>query len=308
MDAYPLPARGAVVRMTAEAASKPELAIAFQGAPGCNGHTAALRVDPDCRPLPCFSFEDTFDAVLTGAARRAVIPIENSLHGRVADVHHLLPASSLSIVGELFLPIQHCLLGVGNVEAIREVISHPQALGQCRRNLRAMGVQPIAHADTAAAAAHVASLKNPALAALAPLLAAELYNLPILHRQMSDADDNTTRFLVVSQEGQAAEGEGPWITTVVFAVRSIPAALYKALGGFATNGVNLTKLESYQSSGSFLATEFYCDIEGHPKSPSVSRALDELNFHSRWVRLLGTYARGRDRGGVNLAERPAPLV
>jgi prephenate dehydratase len=295
VSGFPGAAREIVGRMTAEAAAAPARAVAFQGAPGCNSHSAAFTVFPECLPLPCYSFEEALDAVSAGRAGRAVIPIENSLHGRVADIHFLLPESGLHIVGEYFHPIAHCLVGVGERAAVREVRSHPQALGQCRRTLRACDLSPVTHADTAAAAAEVADLADPAVAALAPPLSAEIYGLRILEPQMSDSSDNVTRFVTLSAAPGAMEGDAPWVTTLLFSLRSVPAALFKALGGFATNGVNLTKLESYHRPGTFVATEFYCDIAGHPGDPAVARAIDELEFHSDWVRILGSYPSAIDR-------------
>ena len=295
MESYPAPARALVAAMTAAAAAAPGRAVAFQGAPGCNSHIAAGEAFPDGLPLPCFGFEDALDAVAEQRAGCAIIPIENSLHGRVADVHFLLPESGLAITGEHFLPIRHCLFGLGGIDEVREVTSHPQALGQCRRWLRARGMKPIAHADTAGAAAEVAELGRRDIAAIAPRLAGELYGLTLLGEGIEDEAHNTTRFVVVARAGAPADGPGPFMTTVTFEVKNIPAALYKALGGFATNGVNMTKLESYQREASFAATEFYADVIGHPDDPAVARALEELRFHTKWVRVLGTYRQGRAR-------------
>jgi prephenate dehydratase len=295
VNAFPSAARDMVRRMTVEAAIEPARAVAFQGAPGCNSHSAALAVFPTALPLPCYSFEEALDAVSSGRAGRAVIPIENSLHGRVADIHFLLPESGLYIVGEYFHPIAHCLVGVGEVAEVREVRSHPQALGQCRRTLRARDLSPVTHADTAAAAAEVAGLADPSVAALAPPLSAEIYGLNIFEPQMSDSADNVTRFVTLSAYNAPIDSDRPQVTTLLFGVRSIPAALFKALGGFATNGVNLTKLESYHRPGTFVAAEFYCDIAGHPGDPAVARAIDELKFHSDWVRILGSYPSAIDR-------------
>ena len=280
--------------MTAAAAAEPARAVAFQGAPGANSHLAALEHFAEPLPLPCYAFEDALEAVSTGRAVRAIIPIENSLHGRVADIHFLLPESGLSIVAEHFLTIRHCLLG--RAEPVSQVLSHPQALGQCRRWLRARAILPVAFADTAAAAAHVAGAIEPGVAAIAPRLAADLYGLDVLADDISDAAENLTRFVILSREPRMPEGGGAVMTTLTFEVKNVPAALYKALGGFATNGVNITKLESYQRSGSFSATEFYADIVGLPDDPAVARALDELRFHSKWVRLLGSYRQARPRG------------
>jgi prephenate dehydratase len=281
--------------MTQDAAACPERAVAFQGAPGANSHVAVAEAFPDALPLPCFSFEDALEAVTGGRADCAIIPIENSLHGRVADIHFLLPESGLVITGEHFLPIRHALMGTGALGDVREAMSHPQALGQCRHWLKAHGIRPAAYPDTAGAAALVASLADPAVAALAPPGAAALYGLELLASDIADAAHNTTRFVVLARGGRPAVGEGPWMTTFIFEVKNVPAALYKAMGGFATNGVNMTKLESYQKNGTFAATEFYCDVEGRPGDAGFDRAMEELGFHSKWVRVLGTYRRARRR-------------
>lgn len=294
MESYPLPARIIVERLTSDAAANPGQAVAFQGAPGANSHLAALGYCPDCLPLPCFSFEDALDAVSEGRADRAIIPIENSLHGRVADMHFLLPESGLSIVDEYFLPIHHWLMAP-EAAPVNQVLSHVQALGQCRKYLRAHGIRPVVYADTAGAAALVAEKREPGVGAVAPALAAELYGLSVLARDIEDSSDNMTRFVVLAREPVAPEPDRPVMTTFLFEVKNIPAALYKALGGFATNGVNMTKLESYQRGASFAASEFYADIEGMPGDPAVDRALDELRFHTKWVRILGSYAQARPR-------------
>ncbi|PTQ10915.1 prephenate dehydratase [Sphingomonas oleivorans] len=294
MESYPAPARALVAEMTAAAAAEPGRTVAFQGAPGCNSHIAALRAFPDCLPLPCFHFEDALDAVREGRADCAMIPIENSLHGRVADIHFLLPESGLTIIGEHFMPIRYCLLALDEV-AVTEAMSHPQALGQCRHWLRARGIKPVAYPDTAGAAAQVAELGRPGIGAIAPRLAADLYGLKVIAEGLEDSEDNTTRFVILARGAATHPVMGPSMTTFIFEVKNIPAALYKALGGFATNGVNMTKLESYQRGASFAATEFYADIEGHPGDPAVARALEELRFHSKWVRILGTYPQARAR-------------
>jgi prephenate dehydratase len=297
MQTYPAPAARLVDEMVAAAAAVPERAVAFQGAPGANSHIAVDEAFPDGLPLPCFGFEDAIDAVREGRAGCALIPIENSLHGRVADMHFLLPESGLVITGEHFLGIRHCLLGSGTLGEVKEVMSHPQALGQCRHWLRGKGIRAIPYPDTAAAAAEVIAMGAPRhVAALAPKLASEIYGLPLIEEAIADEADNTTRFVALALTAPAALAPGPYMTTLMFAVKNVPAALYKAMGGFATNGVNMTKLESYQRGGAFQATEFYADIEGHPDDPAVARALEELAFHSRWVRLLGTYAQARVRG------------
>ena len=283
--------------MTASAAADPARAVAFQGAPGANSHLAALEFDADCLPLPCFSFEDAIDAVKDGTAARAIIPIENSLHGRVADIHFLLPESGLSIIAEHFMVIRHCLMAKSADAKLTTAMSHPQALGQCRHYLRANGIIPVAYADTAAAAAFVASNDDPSAGAIAPSIAAELYGLVAVNDAVQDDDSNTTRFVVLAREPVAPDSaDGVLMTTFIFEVKYIPAALYKAMGGFATNGVNMTRLESYQKGASFAATEFFADIEGVPGDASVDRAFDELRFHCNMVRVLGTYRQMRKRG------------
>ena len=297
MNSYPAPALARVEEMTKAAAANPARAIAFQGAPGCNGHRAAMEWDPECLPLPCFSFEDALEAVKDGRAARAIIPIENSQHGRVADIHFLLPESGLSIVGEHFMAIHHDLMALGD-GPFTSCYSHPQALGQSRFFLRERKIVPLAYADTAGAAAHVAERGDPSLCAIAPKIAAKLYGLKTIEENVEDAADNMTRFVVLARkpldpaslQGQTA------MTTFVFEVKNIPAALYKAMGGFATNGVNMTKLESYQKGASFAATMFYADIVGAPGDPAVDRALEELAFHCKELRMLGTYPQGLVRG------------
>ena len=297
MNSFPAPALALVDQMTAAAAADPARAVAFQGAPGCNGHRAALEFAPDCLPLPCFSFEDALDAVKEGRAARAIIPIENSQHGRVADIHFLLPESGLSIVAEHFLSIHHSLMALGD-GPFTAAYSHPQALGQSRHYLRERGIVPMAYADTAGAAALIKEMGDPAACAIAPRIAAELYGLKVIDDNVEDAHDNTTRFVVLARAplDPAKFGSGQPMTTLVFEVRNIPAALYKALGGFATNGVNMTKLESYQKGASFSATMFYTDILGAPGDPGVDRAIEELAFHCKDLRILGTYPQARARG------------
>ena len=296
MQSYPAPAQALVARFAEAAAADPDRAVAFQGAPGANSHIAATEAFPNGLPLPCFDFADAIEAVQTGRADCAIIPIENSLHGRVADIHFLLPESGLVITGEHFLPIRHALLGLDSIEVAREVMSHPQALGQCRHWLRAHGLQAVPYPDTAGAAALVAERGDAALAALAPAGAAELYGLKLLAADIADADHNTTRFVTLARGSRPLMGDGPFMTTFIFEVKNVPAALYKALGGFATNGVNMTKLESYQKGGSFAATEFYADVVGRPGDPAFDRAMEELGFHSKWLRVLGSYPMARERG------------
>ena len=303
MDSYPQPAAALVRAMTDAAAAHPALAIAFQGAPGANSHRAALEFAPDCLALPCFSFEDALDAVKEGRADRAIIPIENSQNGRVADIHFLLPESGLSIVAEHFLAIHHDLMALpGATGPFAVAWSHPQALGQSRHFLRGRGIVPMSYADTAGAAAFVKEQGDPAACAIAPPLAAELYGLDVVTEHVEDAADNMTRFVVLARAPlpAVAPGDGPatatMMTTMVFEARNVPAALYKALGGFATNGVNMTKLESYQKGASFAATMFYADIVGAPGDPAVDLALEELAFHCKDLRLLGCYPQARARG------------
>jgi prephenate dehydratase len=302
MHSFPEPALALVSEMTQAAAADPSRAVSFQGAPGCNGHRAALEFDPDCLPLPCFSFEDALDAVSDGKAARAIIPIENSQHGRVADIHFLLPESGLSITGEYFLPISYAVMGLPGINGddgpFAAAYSHPQALGQTRRYLRERGIVPMAYADTAGAAAFVKEQGDPAACAIAPRIAAELYGLKIVAENVEDAADNTTRFVILAKQPltpKALAGQRA-MTTFVFEVNNVPAALYKALGSFATNGVNMTKLESYQKGVSFAATTFYADIEGAPGNPSIDRAIEELAFHCKHIRLLGSYPQARARG------------
>jgi prephenate dehydratase len=269
--------------------------IAFQGAPGAYSDLACRTVFPGRTTLPCPSFEDTFAAVNEGRADLAMIPIENSSAGRVADIHHLLPESGLHIVGEHFQQVHHQLLAPqgATLETVKIVRSHVQALSQCRRFLLARGLKPVVHADTAGAAAEVAAQGDPSQAAIASSLAAETYGLQVLAADVHDSAHNTTRFIVMAREPMdPAPEDGLAITSFVFRVRSVPAALYKALGGFATNGVNITKLESYIVDGSFTVAQFYADIEGHPEQRLVRLALEELGFFSREVKILGVYPAG----------------
>jgi len=296
MENFAAPARPIVARMIEAAAADPKRAVAFQGAPGANSHIAALEAFPDGLPLPCFSFEDAIDAVREGKADCAIIPIENSLHGRVADIHFLLPESGLVITGEHFLPIRYALVGLGPITGIRQAMSHPQALGQCHQWLKARGIVPVSYPDTAGAGAVVAEMGDPTVAALVPPRAGELYGLQVLAEDIADAEHNTTRFVILARAAPPLVGDGPFMTTLVFEVKNIPAALYKALGGFATNRVNMTKLESYQRGGSFAATEFFCDVVGRPGDESLDHALEELEFQTKSVRLLGTYPQARARG------------
>lgn len=266
--------------------------IAFQGEPGANSHIAASEMFPDLEPLPCPTFEDALGRVKAGDARLAMIPIENSVAGRVADIHHLLPEAGLYIVAEHFLRVRHQLMALPGtpIAKIKRAMSHTQALGQCRNTLRGLGIEPVPAADTAGSARIVAEQKDPSVGAIASELAAKIYGLEILKRDIEDEDHNTTRFVVLSPEPDDAEpGDGLIVTTFIFNVRNVPAALYKALGGFATTGVNMTKLESYQLDGTFSATMFYSDIEGHPRDRNVQLALEELSFFSTKVKILGSY-------------------
>jgi prephenate dehydratase len=285
--------------------------ISYQGEPGANSHIACNEMFPKLDPLPCPTFEDALAVIKSGEARYGMIPIENSIAGRVADIHHLLPASGLHIVGEHFLPIRFQLLAIkgAKLDKITDVYSHVHAIGQCRKFMRAHNLKPHIAGDTAGAARQVMEWNDPTKAALAPRLAADVYGLDILAEDVEDAKHNTTRFVVLSREPEdAPAGNGPTITTIVFRVRNVPAALYKAMGGFATNGVNINKLESYMTDGSFTATTFYADIDGHPKDAPVARALEELQFFSNELRILGTYAASRFRPvvtetGVSIGRR-----
>jgi prephenate dehydratase len=268
--------------------------IAFQGEYGANSDMACRDMFPTMEPLPCQTFEDAFTAVDNGEADLAMIPIENTIAGRVADIHHLLPESQLHILAEYFMPIRFQLMVLPGVtkQEIRTVHSHIHALGQCRKIVRANGWKPVIAGDTAGAARLVQETGDRSMAALAPRLAADLYGLEIVAENVEDVENNVTRFVVLARDEEWADRSSPGekiVTTFVFNVRNIPAALYKAMGGFATNGINMTKLESYQLGGKFIATQFYADIEGHPSDPHVRQALEELRFFSEKVRILGVY-------------------
>ncbi len=265
--------------------------IAYQGEPGANSHIACSDVYPGWETMPCASFEDAFAAITEGRADLGMIPIENSLAGRVADIHHFLPDSGLHIIGEYFLPIHFHLMGVkgAKIEDLRSVYSHVHALGQCRKIIKRHGLKAVVTGDTAGSAREVAEWGDKSRASLAPLLAAEIYGLDVLARFVEDEEHNTTRFVVLSREPRKERGDGPMLTTFVFRVRNVPSALYKALGGFATNGVNMTKLESYMVGGEFAATQFLVDVEGHPDDANLARALEELKFFSETVTILGAY-------------------
>lgn len=266
--------------------------VSYQGEPGAFSSQAALQAFPECELLPCPTFEDALAAVADGTARYGMIPIDNSIAGRVADIHHLLPRSGLHIIGEHFLPIHFHLMGVkgATLATIQTVQSHIHALGQCRKIIRKLGLKAQVAADTAGSARQVAEAGDVTRAAIAPHIAAEVYGLDILMEDIEDEKYNTTRFVVLSKYPEfARQGSGKLVTTLIFHVRNIPAALYKALGGFATNGINMTKLESYMVDGHFSATMFYCDVEGHPDDPALSRALKELEYFSRETKVLGVY-------------------
>jgi prephenate dehydratase len=269
----------------------PNNSIAFQGAPGAYSDLACRRVFPEMKTLPCNAFEDAFAAVHEGKARLAMIPVENSVAGRVADIHHILPHSGLFIIGEHFERVNHHLLAPkgATIEGLKTVRSHVHALSQCRNLIRELKLTPIVAADTAGSAREVAQLGDKTVAAIASELAGEIYGLVSLRQNIEDAEHNTTRFLVMSKEKREAPQGGLVVTSFVFRVRNVPAALYKALGGFATNGVNMTKLESYMVGGRFSATQFYADVEGHPDERSLALALEELRFFSREVSILGVY-------------------
>jgi prephenate dehydratase len=277
----------------------PPTRIAYQGEPGANSHLVCMQHYPEWEALACASFEDVFAAVENGDADLAMIPIDNSIAGRVADIHHFLPTSGLHIIAEHFLRIQFTLMGVpgSSLETIRTVHSHVHALGQCRKVIRELGLVPVISGDTAGAAREIAELADPSLAAIAPALAAEIYGLTILREDVEDEDHNTTRFVVLSRDPDRAPADkGPVVTSFVFNVRNLPAALYKALGGFATNGVNMTKLESYMVGGEFTATQFLAEVDGHPDDPPLKRALEELSFFTTDVKVIGVYPADGFRG------------
>ncbi len=278
--------------------------IAFQGAPGAFSDLACRARYPGAATLPCDTFEGAIEAVRSGAATLAMLPCENTLAGRVPDIHALLPGSGLFIVGEHYERVEHCLLGVpgATLQTVRRAHSHAVALGQVRQTLQHLGIAAVVAADTAGAARSVAEWGRPDEAAVASSLAAEIYGLAILQRNIEDAAHNTTRFYIASRRSEVPEAATPGlVTTFIFHVRNVPAALYKALGGFATNGVNMTKLESYMVDGLFTATQFLCDVEGHPEQPALRLALEELSFFSREIRILGVYERALQRPAVSSA-------
>ncbi len=280
--------------------------IAYQGEPGANSHIACIKAYPGHEPTACPTFEDAFAAVDARTADLAMIPIENSLAGRVADIHHLMPESSLYIIGEHFLPVHHILLGTpdASLATIKTVHSHIHALGQCRNIIKELKLKPVVAADTAGSAREVSQSGDATQAAIATSLAGEIYGLQKLRANIEDEDHNMTRFVMLAAEPADAEPEdAPVVTSFVFRVRNVPAALYKAMGGFATNGVNMTKLESYQIEGQFFATQFYADIEGHPADRPVRLAMEELAFFTSYLRVLGTYQASPMR--AELAKRTA---
>jgi prephenate dehydratase len=266
--------------------------IAFQGELGAYSHLACRDVHPEMEPLPCKTFEEAIAAVKGGEAKLAMLPVENSTYGRVADIHHLLPESGLYIIGEHFVPVKIHLMGVSGAKLadVKEAQSHTVLLGQCRTFLKKHRITAVVGADTAGSAQQIAEDGDTSRAALASELAAETYGLEILARDIHDNSHNATRFLIMSRQKIEADPEEPDVlTTFVFQVRNVPAALYKAMGGFATNGVNMVKLESYMVEGSFTATQFYADIDGHPENRSVQLALEELGFFTSYVKILGVY-------------------
>ncbi|MCY1128278.1 prephenate dehydratase [Frigidibacter sp. RF13] len=275
--------------------------IAFQGEPGAYSHQACRQARPEMEALPCATFEDAIEACRRGDADLAMLPVENSTYGRVADIHHLLPESGLHIVDEAFVRVHINLLAVPGtrLEAVEGAMSHTVLLGQCRGFMKQHGIRPVTGADTAGSARHVSELADPKLAALASELAGEIYGLEVLARHIEDKSNNTTRFLVMAREPDLKRrGDDGMMTSFVFRVRNIPAALYKAMGGFATNGVNMTKLESYMVDGVFSATQFYADIEGHPDDANVQRALEELAYFTSYMKLLGVYPADPMRHGA----------
>ena len=285
--------------------SRPTNTVAFQGLAGAYSDLACRRFYPAMTTLPTAAFEDTFAAVRDGKARLAMIPIENSVAGRVADIHRLMPESGLHIIAERFMRVNHHLLAPpgATLKTVRRVHSHVHALGQCSKLIRRLGLTPVVHADTAGAAADIAASDDPAEAAIASSLAGKVYGLKSLKANIEDAEHNTTRFLMLAKRPlRPKRGQGPLVTSFVFRVRNVPAALYKAMGGFATNGVNMTKLESYMVGGDFMATQFYADVEGDPRDRNLTLALEELAFFSREVRILGTYPADPFRHGAKIED------
>ncbi len=275
--------------------------IAYQGEPGANSHIVSRDNYPGWQTVACASFEDVFAAVDGGEAELAMIPIDNSLAGRVADIHHFLPTSGLHIIAEHFLRIRFQLMGVPGttIDTIKTVHSHVHALGQCRKIISHHGWTPVISGDTAGAAREISEWNDVSQAAIAPPLAREIYGLEVLARDIEDEDHNTTRFVVLSPEPvRASVADGPVVTSFVFNVRNLPAALYKALGGFATNGINMTKLESYMVGGEFIATQFFAEVDGHPDDIDLARALEELQFFTTDVKIMGVYPADPFRASV----------
>jgi len=277
--------------------------LAFQGVPGAYSHLACVARFPEMQTLPCHSFEDAFEAVRSRQAKLSMIPIENSLGGRVADIHQLLPGSGLYIIDEHFQPVHHCLLAPhgASIDSLKRVLSHPQALAQCREQLRVLGVEPVDHSDTAGAAQEAAARQDSETGAIASKLAGETYGLNILRERIEDRLGNTTRFVVMSRDRIDPESGTDSMISFIFQTRSQPAALYKALGGFATNGVNITKLESYHVDASFTVAQFYAEVEGHPADKAVDRAIEELQYFSEKVRILGVYPKNDFRAAFDSA-------
>ncbi len=275
--------------------------IAYQGEPGANSHIACMEAYPNHEPFSCGTFEDAFQAVKDGVAQLAMIPIDNSVAGRVADIHHLMPASNLYIIGEHFLRVHHQLLVLPGTDLtkVRTVHSHVHALGQCRKIMKELGITPVVAGDTAGSARELAESGDKTRASIATKLAGEIYGLDVARGNIEDEAHNTTRFVVLSAaRADASVDDGPCLTTFVFRVRNVPAALFKAMGGFATNGVNMTKLESYQIQGQFSATQFFVDIDGHPEETNVRLAMEELAFFTSYVRILGTYKASPHRAEI----------
>ena len=277
--------------------------IAYQGEPGANSHIACIEAFPDMEPLSCRTFEDAFHAVKEGEAKLAMIPIDNSVAGRVADIHHILPQSNLHIIGEHFLRVHHQLLAAPDADPkkLKTVHSHVHALGQCRKVIRELGLTAVVAVDTAGAARELRDQPDATKAVIATKLAGDIYGLKVLRANIEDEEHNTTRFVVLSRDGIEADADsGDVVTSFIFRVRNVPAALYKAMGGFATNGVNMTKLESYQLEGQFSATQFFADIDGHPSQRNVRLALEELRFFTSYVRILGVYPASPHRAEIAL--------
>ena len=274
-----------------------EIKIAYQGEPGANSHIACKIYDENSQPVALKTFDQVFYSLKNDDVDLAMIPIENSIAGRVSDIHRLMPTSDVHIIGESFLKVQHCLMSLkdSSIKDIKSVKSHEMALSQCRKSIIELALEPIVSADTAGSAREISELKDNSIAAIASPLAAEIYDLKILKKDMEDEGHNTTRFLILSKDKSMPDDTiGNYITTLVFKVKNVPSALYKALGGFATNGVNMLKLESYQIDGSFQSTQFYTDLEGHANSDSIKNALDELKYYSEEIKILGVYPSSRN--------------